>query len=161
MTRILALDIDGVMTDGTKTYDKHGEAISKNFCDIDFTAIKLFQARGWYVCFISSDIFNKGMAESRKIPFYHSRREDGSIDKVEQMNRVVGQFEHSDVIYVGDDIMDLEVMKFVTYFGGKCYCPPNAAPYLTRHYDVLNRAGGCGAVMALYDLLYEDNCSLR
>ena len=34
----IILDIDGVMTDGTKTYGQDGEVLSKRYADQDFTA---------------------------------------------------------------------------------------------------------------------------
>ncbi len=49
MNRLLILDVDGVMTDGTKTYGIRGEVLSKRFCDHDFTAIKKFKDDGWDV----------------------------------------------------------------------------------------------------------------
>ena len=76
---LLILDVDGVLTDGTKTYDREHNVISKRYADQDFTAIKLFQ-EGWKVCFLSSDAFNEGVAKKRGIDFYNSRVH-GFIDK--------------------------------------------------------------------------------
>ncbi len=51
---LLILDVDGVMTDGTKFYDLKGEVSHKRYCDLDFTAIKRFKEIGWSVCFVSA-----------------------------------------------------------------------------------------------------------
>ena len=63
---LLVLDIDGVMTDGTKAYGRNGRAFSKRYCDRDFTAIKRFKAAGVEVVFLSGDkSVNEAMARRR------------------------------------------------------------------------------------------------
>ena len=44
MIKLIILDVDGVMTDGKKYYDRDGKVVLKNFCDKDWTAIKRFRA---------------------------------------------------------------------------------------------------------------------
>ncbi len=78
---LLILDVDGVLTDGTKVYDSEHNVLSKRYVCKDFTAIKRFVAAGVKVVFLSGDIFNKSMAEKRNIDFYCSRGEDLSLDK--------------------------------------------------------------------------------
>ena len=51
--KLAILDVDGVLTDGKKTYDNTGLCIYKTFCDKDFTAIKKLKALGISVCFLS------------------------------------------------------------------------------------------------------------
>ena len=43
--KLLILDVDGVLTDGKKTYNKNHEVLSKSFLCKDFTAIKRFMAQ--------------------------------------------------------------------------------------------------------------------
>ena len=57
--KLVILDIDGVMTDGKKFYDKNGDVLCKQYNDKDFTAIKRFMATGIDVCFLSGDNWNK------------------------------------------------------------------------------------------------------
>ena len=52
---LLVIDIDGVMTDGTKLYDTYGNIYLKKFNDKDFSAIKRFKELGVEVCFLSAD----------------------------------------------------------------------------------------------------------
>lgn len=49
--KLLILDIDGVMTNGTKVYDDDHNVLSKSYNDKDFTAIKIFKQMGIDVCF--------------------------------------------------------------------------------------------------------------
>ena len=62
MIKLILLDIDGVMTDGRKYYDKEGTVRLKTFCDKDWTAIKRFRALGIQVAFLSGDGFNANIA---------------------------------------------------------------------------------------------------
>ena len=74
MIKLLILDIDGVMTDGTKLYGLDGLTMGKRYCDRDFTSIKQFKAAGVQVCFLSGDDkVNEQMAKNRKTDFYYSR----------------------------------------------------------------------------------------
>ena len=69
--KLLILDIDGVMTDGTKLYGLDGLTMGKRYCDRDFTAIKQFKASGVQVCFLSGDDkVNEQMAKTRKTDYY-------------------------------------------------------------------------------------------
>ena len=81
MIELLILDVDGVLTDGTKVYDSEHSVLSKRFVCKDFTAIKRFIAAGVKVIMISGDNFNATMAAKRNIDFYCSRGEDLSLDK--------------------------------------------------------------------------------
>ena len=78
---LLILDVDGVLTDGTKVYDIDHNVLSKRYMCKDFTAIKRFIAAGVKVVMLSGDNFNRYMAEKRNIDFYCSRNKDLSLDK--------------------------------------------------------------------------------
>lgn len=170
MAKLLVLDVDGCMTNGTKSYDKDGNVIAKSFCDLDFTAIKCFQRDGWKVCWLSADRnVNEAVARDRGIDFYYSRSPDGTIDKVQWLKKLVGIYGAVEVKYVGDDLFDLPIMRAVAKMGGYCYCPASAAPQVRNavHVDdfghrrglvrVLAGNGGHGAIMELYYLLSTDD----
>ena len=80
LIKLAIFDIDGVLTNGKKTYGKDGSCISKTFCDKDFTAIKRFIAAGVKVIMISGDNYNKTMAEKRNIDFYCTRDKEDGLD---------------------------------------------------------------------------------
>jgi 3-deoxy-D-manno-octulosonate 8-phosphate phosphatase (KDO 8-P phosphatase) len=121
MIKLVVLDIDGVMTDGTKAYGANGMPFAKCYCDKDFTAIKRLRGAGVKVCFLSGDeTINKKMASNRKIDFYSSRGKDKSefIALFEETYKV----SPSEMAYVGDDLFDLSIMQSVGY----PYCPSDA-----------------------------------
>ena len=66
MINLVILDIDGVMTDGTKVYDESHNVIYKKYCDRDFTAIKRLKDCGVSVCFLSGDKRINEIQKTRK-----------------------------------------------------------------------------------------------
>ena len=151
--KLLILDIDGVMTDGTKVYDAGYNVIAKRFYDKDFTAIKLFVGAGVDVMFLSADDrVNRGMADSRGIMFWYTRDKVGVLSEICTTRNI----EIKDVCFVGDDITDEPIMDAIVRGGGKVYCPSDAWPSLLRNDDVftLNAEGGHGVVMVLYDRIH-------
>ena len=78
MIKLVILDVDGVMTDGKKYYDRDGNVVLKNFCDKDWTAIKRFRAIGIPVVFLTGDPFNATILKNRNLP-YVVNRGDGFV----------------------------------------------------------------------------------
>ena len=151
---LLILDIDGVMTDGTKMYDKHGDVSHKKYCDSDFTAIKRFKESGWDVCFVSEDtVVNHGMARKRKIDFYHCGRGEGSTDKSIVLPEIMKKYnaKKKDIVYVGDDVNDLSVMRKV----GKAFCVQNSPQIVKKEIQSLPAKSGEGVVKILFDIIVE------
>lgn len=149
---LLVLDIDGVMTNGTKLYGPDGEIIGKRYCDLDFTAIKRFKAAGIQVCFLSGDTnVNQKMAEIRKIDFYHSRDPiSGSIDKSLFLPKLEQTYNvpRDKIAYVGDDYYDLSIIENLKW----TFCPKTAALDLKKRvHKVLDAEGGHGVVAKLYE----------
>lgn len=159
MRRLLILDVDGVMTDGTKIYDATGKAVLKRFADQDWTAIKKFKDRGWSVIMLTGDEnVNRAIAKERDIDFQHSRGPNGEFDKAPWLPILCERYEvlPQNVHYIGDDLYDASIMEAVVKAGGTIYCPNNSAPQVRNMIMrrnrgfVLDRPGGAGAVMALY-----------
>jgi len=153
--KLLILDIDGVMTDGTKTYGLLGEVLSKKYCDLDFTAIKRFKSAGIKVCFLSGDTtVNEEMAESRKIDFFHARADNGNIDKSDFVNKLTNHYgvHKSEMAYVGDDYYDLSIIESLKF----TYCPSTANGCIKERCSrVLDSPGGHGVVAELYEILKD------
>lgn len=142
---LLIIDIDGVMTNGTKMYDRDGKVFGKTFCDLDFTAIKRFLSAGVKVCFLSGDqIVNKSMAETRKIPFYHN---SPGTDKVDMLSSIKKEYNANRVAYVGDDYYDLAIMNAVDF----AFCPISAPLSIRNSSIVINIEAGKGVIAGLYD----------
>ena len=149
--KLLILDVDGVLTDGTKEYDKDHSIVSKKFLCKDFTAIKRFMAAGVKVIMISGDEWNRAMADKRNIDFYCSRGSDMSLDKSKYLGMFANTYsvDISQMAFVGDDYFDLSMFRKL-----ECTFCPSDAPNIIKHASsrICSRAGGEGVIVEIYDL---------
>lgn len=153
--KLIIIDVDGVMTDGSKLYDNNGQTILKSFNDKDWTAIKRFKALGIKIMFLSGDQFNVGIAKNRNVDIIINRNEVGHIDKVEFLKDICNQYNVNinDIAYIGDDLFDFNIMKSVKYK----YCPKDAIPEIKKISKVLKNLGGSNLLVELFDVLKKQN----
>ena len=150
--KLLILDIDGVLTDGTKVYTEKHEPVYKRFRCKDFTAIKRFVAAGVKVIMLSGDNWNAEMARQRNIPFYCTRGSDLGLDKSVYLSHLETQYDvkRENMAFVGDDYFDLSMFKtlFWTF-------APSDSPRIIRQncLYLLKSKGGQGVVQELYDFV--------
>ncbi|NVJ69943.1 MAG: HAD-IIIA family hydrolase [Alphaproteobacteria bacterium] len=140
--RLLALDVDGVLTDGTILYTPEGEQI-KAFNVQDGLGIKLLMRAGYEVAVISG----RGSAPLEKrlddLGIHHRRFK--CKDKVAALQDICEDIGCGieDAAFMGDDLIDLRVMSAAAY----AIAPPNAVPEVRAIADyITERAGGFGAV---------------
>lgn len=143
---LLIADIDGVMTNG-KMYDVNGAVVGKQYCDLDFTAIKRFWAAGIKVCFLSGDMkVNEAMARTRKVRFFHN---PPGMDKVDILPEIMMEYDTTRVAYVGDDYYDIQIMSAVPI----SLCPANAPAAVKRAAKhVIPVEAGMGVLAGIYDI---------
>lgn len=156
MIKLIILDVDGVLTDGRKYYNRHGEVKLKTFCDKDWTAIKRFRALGINVIFLTGDPFNVSIATNRNIDIIVNRQDGVHRDKSDYLPEICEEYgvNPEEIVFVGDDIFDLKLLKKVKY----SYCPSDAPAELIKHCRVLNNKGGNNLIMELFDHLeFEDD----
>jgi 3-deoxy-D-manno-octulosonate 8-phosphate phosphatase (KDO 8-P phosphatase) len=151
MIKLLLLDIDGVLTDGKKTYNRDGEVISKTFCDKDWTAIKRFQSIGIKVIFMTGDGYNASIISNRNLPLIVCRKDGVHTDKSQYMDQICEENDCTtdDVCVVGDDLFDLKLMMMVIHR----FCLLDSPAVLKKYCDVLGCKGGENAIMHLFDVL--------
>jgi len=148
-TRLLLLDVDGVLTDGRLWFDDRG-AEAKAFHAHDGLGIKLLQTHAMPV----------GIITSRRSPLVARRMEElgiahllqGCQDKRSACAALLDELDLSleTVAYVGDDIIDLPVMLQA----GFAIAVADAHPLVVEHaHWVTGRNGGRGAVREACDLL--------
>lgn len=151
--KLLILDVDGVLTNGTKIYDSSGIATHKTFNDKDFTAIKQFRASGVEVVWLSGDKnVNEMVAKNRNIPFYYSRLENGNLNKAYFLEEFKTKYNCGleEMAFIGDDYFDVEILEKV----GFPFCPKDAIntvkTVVKKHNGILSNVGGSGIVAELY-----------
>lgn len=153
MIKLLILDVDGVMTDGRKYYDKEGNVKLKTFCDKDWTAIKRFKALGIKVILLTGDPFNVVIGENRKLDVIVNRFSGEHRDKSSYLPGICEDYEVTpkEICFIGDDIFDIGLLKLV----GHPYCPKDSAREVRNVAKILGVNGGDNVVMHLFDSLRD------
>ena len=151
--KLLLLDVDGVMTDGRIIYlNDGGEA--KAFDVKDGHGLKLVQRAGIKVGIITgrqSDIVARRAAELGIELVYQ-----GAKDKMQPFMEILEKLglKASEVAYVGDDLVDLPVMRLVGFSVTVADASDDIKPYVDL---VTSRPGGRGAVREVCDLLLKQS----
>ncbi len=152
--RLLVLDVDGVLTDGTLIYSKDGED-RKRFSARDGLAIRLLLKAGIEIAVItgrSSEVVNTRCGELGVRPeliVLGSRDKNADLERIE---RLLGIEDRTEVAAMGDDLPDLPLLARA----GFAACPADAAPEVIAACDlVCGAVGGRGAVRELGELLLK------
>jgi 3-deoxy-D-manno-octulosonate 8-phosphate phosphatase (KDO 8-P phosphatase) len=147
--RLVATDVDGVLTDGGMVYAESGEE-SKRFHVRDGMGIKLLQKAGFITAIITQEQSRlvARRAERLAIPEVHQ----GIMDKLGALRDLAARYGLSldQVAYVGDDVNDLEALRGAGFSAAPADAVPavlQAVRYRCRH------RGGDGAVREVADLL--------
>lgn len=149
--KLVAFDVDGVLTTGDITYTDSGEEV-KSFNAKDGQGMNMLRSAGLITAIITA----------RKSPIVERRAKDldiahvyqGVRHKVIAIQEIMAKynlgFEH--VAYVGDDLPDLCILEKA----GLAFCPMDAVTEVKRvcHY-VASKPGGKGAVREITDFILD------
>ena len=155
--KLVIFDVDGVLTDGSLYYGADGEAV-KRFNVKDGVALKLLPKWGVEVAVITakdSAPLRKRMADLGVQQCYY-----GCHDKAAAFDELMQTLalEPEQVAYIGDDVIDLQVMPKV----GISMCPSDAHTLLLRHCDItLKRGAGQGVAREVSDLVLASRMDLE
>ena len=149
--KVLAMDVDGVLTDGKIIIDGHGKQ-TKNFDVQDGFGIDFFQNAGFKTAIISA----------RSAEAVTARVKDLKIDKIYQdaypkANAYVKllndlKVNEGQVCFIGDDLPDLGVLNRV----GFAVAVANAVEEVKKASDyVTKKSGGNGAVREVIELILK------
>lgn len=148
--KLVVLDVDGVMTDGTLTYGGAAESEWKSFNVKDGLGIKLLQRQGIKVAIITGRLSEavERRAQELEIKMLVQGREDKGAALRELLDSMA--LDYSTVAYMGDDLPDLAALRLA----GLATCPCDATEAVLKLADwVAPVAGGRGAVRALCDFI--------
>ena len=151
MIRILALDIDGVLTDGMVTLDESGhESKTLSYRDID--AIFSARRQGILVALVTGDESPWVDMIARRLEV--TRLYQGAKDKLHAVRSLAGELgvDLKDVCYVGDSIRDVEALTRV----GLGLVPRDACPAAqAAAHRSLEHPGGNGAVAEAIEIVLQ------
>lgn len=149
--KLVAFDIDGIMTDGRLYFTSLGDEI-KAFNVKDGLGLNLLRKTGVEVAIITgrtSELVNR-RARDLKIDKLVQGREDKKIALQELMAKENLSVEQ--IAYMGDDLPDLPAIRHA----GLGVTVADAVPIVKEHADLITEArGGDGAVREFCDWLMQ------
>jgi len=147
--QMLALDVDGVLTDGTLLVHADGSE-SKIFNTLDGHGIRMWQRAGLKVALLSGRASEptKHRAEQLKIEYVFQDCRN-KLPVFEEFLVQLGLGPEA-VAYIGDDLTDLPVIRYV----GFGVAVANAVDEVKQYADyVTTRPGGNGAVREVIEYI--------
>lgn len=147
--KLLAMDVDGVMTNGDVIYTDAGHEI-KVFNVKDGHGIAMYRRHGGQVALITgrNSTITQRRAEELGIPYVFQ----GVKTKLPVLRELITTLglQLGEVAYIGDDTPDIPILEAV----GLAACPADAVEKVKRvcHYTT-QAPGGRGAVREVIDIL--------
>jgi 3-deoxy-D-manno-octulosonate 8-phosphate phosphatase (KDO 8-P phosphatase) len=151
--KAVALDVDGVLTDGTFWWGAGGEEF-KRFSFADIMGISLGTKAGLIFALISGE--NSPLVDRFAEKMSISDTYKGCKDKASALKSFARKhnLDLSEICFMGDDVNDLPAMQLA----GLAAAPSTAHETVrSRAKLVTDRDGGKGAVRELLDLIIAEN----
>jgi 3-deoxy-D-manno-octulosonate 8-phosphate phosphatase (KDO 8-P phosphatase) len=149
--RIAAFDVDGIMTDGSLTFDSTGREL-KTFHVRDGLGLKLLQNAGIILAIVTGRSSSIVDVRARELGIRHVIQ--GSADKLVSCQTLLEQLglDWTQCAYMGDDLPDLPVLEKC----GLALTVPEA-PVLIRNqaHWISPVGGGKGAVRCAAEMMLD------
>ena len=152
--KLLALDVDGVLTDGSIYIDSNGNESKKFYVHDGYGIVSIREKFGIETVVISGRSSRALLHRLEELNI--SRFWVGQSNKLAVINLILQEesIASHQILFVGDDIPDLDVIENVGLFvavSNAHKMVKNKAPYITQ------KAGGQGAVREVCDLIEYSN----
>lgn len=148
--KLLALDVDGVLTDGKIIYNDLGQEF-KCFNAKDGQGLAMLTKTGFDVAVITARTSNIVLKRAEDLGIKYVFQ--GVKNKLEQLDEILEALDltYEEVAYMGDDLPDIPVLEKV----GLKTCPNDAVLEVRKICNyIAKKNGGEGAVRELTDMLY-------
>lgn len=147
--RLMAFDVDGVLTDGSLFFTPNGDEI-KSFSSLDGHGLKMLMEAGVEVAIITGRASR--MVELRAANLGITRLFQGVHDKravMRELRQSLGLTPEQSG-YMGDDVVDLPILRD----GGFSATAADGHAFVREHVDfVASKGGGRGAVREVCDFI--------
>jgi len=149
--RVLLLDVDGVLTDGTIIYNGDGQEM-KAFNIRDGAAIKWLQRAGLEVAILSGRNSAPVLVRAKELGI--EKVIQSAYDKLPAFDKFLSESgcQADEVAYIGDDFHDLPVLKRA----GFSACPADAVSEVKKSVDYVCRSkGGNGVIREVAEMILK------
>ncbi|NIA09036.1 MAG: HAD hydrolase family protein [Nitrospiraceae bacterium] len=149
--RLLILDVDGVLTDGSIVYTSQGEQV-QGFYVHDGLGLKLLSQAGIHVALISSRLSQPLIIRTKELGI--DLVYQGKQNKIEIYEKIKTELaiEDREVAYMGDDWVDLPLIQKA---GLGIVVSDSTRPMKNYADYVTHQPGGRGAVREVCDLILK------
>ena len=147
--RMLIMDVDGVLTDAGMYYSESGDEWKK-FNTRDGHGITLLHEAGIKTALVTRE--RTAIVARRALKLKIAEVHQGILDKLPVVQALLEKhgLTREEACYVGDDLGDLEVMRFI----GVAVAVGDALPAIKKVAHLITRKkGGEGAVREVCDLI--------
>lgn len=155
--KLIVLDADGVLTDGSLFYDKDGEHI-KRFNVRDGQGIKLAQSYDIELAVISGRDcpIVKNRCDELGIKYVYQLCYDKAT-KIKELSSMLN-IPLDEIAFVGDDILDVPALEIV----GLPVCPKDAHPTAMSKAKLHTESiGGNGCIREVIDLILKEQGKIQ
>lgn len=156
--KLVILDIDGVMTDGSLFYDNSGQEY-KAFNSKDGHGIRMLQDAGVEIALITGRTSELVLHRAENLKISPALIYQGYRDKRPAFRELLKKTEldPKNIAYVGDDVVDLPIMSKV----GLAIAVGDAHHFVRKHaHWTTKNTGGKGAVREVCEMLIESQGKL-
>ena len=149
--KLVAFDVDGVLTDGSLTFDEKGHEY-KTFNAKDGQGIVNLNKAGIITAIITAR--KSGTVKHRAINLNIKELHQGSKNKIETLEKIIAKYgiSYDEIAYMGDDLPDICILEKVAIKG----CPQDAVDEVKAIANfVSSKNGGKGAVREFCDYILK------
>lgn len=149
--KAVVFDVDGVMTDGSLTFDENGVEY-KTFNAKDGQGVIMMNRSGFVTAIITAR--ENGTVRYRFKNLGMTKLYEGCKNKIAALNDFMKEFNLNpeQIAYMGDDLPDICVLKTV----GLPSCPNDAVDEVKKYATYISsKNGGRGAVRELCDFILK------
>lgn len=153
MIKLTAFDVDGVLTDGSITYDENGIEY-KTFNAKDGQGIVRLNEAGVVTAIITAR--NNGTVAHRANNLKIKELHQGAKNKIAKLEELMEKYNltFDEIAYIGDDLPDICILEKVKLAG----CPADAVDEVKAVANwVSSKNGGRGAVREFCDYIIKEN----
>lgn len=150
--KLAAFDVDGVLTDGSLTFDEDGREY-KTFNAKDGQGIVNLNNAGIITAIITAR--NNGTVYHRAKNLNITELHQGQKNKIETLKKLMEKYNISfdEISYMGDDLPDICILEKV----GIAACPNDAVDEVKETANFISsKNGGRGAVRELCDFILKN-----
>lgn len=155
--KLLALDVDGVLTDGSLWFSAEGDTL-KSFNSLDGHGIKMLKSTGVDIAIITGR--TSAIVQKRAVELGINTLLQGREDKLIALKEIADNagIALSNTAYMGDDLPDLSAIRGA----GFGITVPDSNPIMKSNADYVTQAGGGkGAVREVCELIMHKQNTLE